>query len=243
MVQANNSKKQLSSATSKLPIGNNTTFTLPLSDGSVDTMHLPLRYAGGDLGLVNGPQPWIEIVDASGRRYLTHSVEWILKNIGLFDTRRDQAQLLACAALHYGLGAHALMGADLDNMSDVWNVCDSRGNVLLAGVSHCTASEAANEYISRSGWEGDIRIRMQHAGTGFGDARHEGPLVLLHHNLGVTSFTGIAVKSHVGRCGMMLEEVLWRFDQFSDVDQAELLAGLAKHFDLAPAQREMAGAA
>lgn len=243
MVQANNSKKQLSSATTKLPIGNNTTFALPLSDGSVDTMHLPLRYAGGDLGLTNGPQPWIEIVDASGRRYLTHSVQWVLRNIDLFDGRRDQAQLLACAAMHYGLGAHALMGADLDNMCDVWDVRNGTGSVLLAGVTYSVASDAAEEYVKRDGWEADIHIKMRIPGTGAGDWRHEGPLVLLHHNLGVTSFTGIAVKSHVGRCGMMLEEVLWRFNQFSHADQAELLAGLGKHFDLAPAQREMAGAA
>lgn len=75
------------------------------------------------------------------------------------------------------------------------------------------------------------------------DPRHEGPLALLHHNLGVTDFLGIAVKSHAGRCGMMLEEVLRRFDQFGPVDQSKLMLGLAKHFDMVQAQDEMVGAA
>lgn len=240
MGQANSSKQQLSSATAKLPFGNNTTFTMDLADGSVETMRVPLRYAGGDLGLMNSPQPWIEIVDASGRHYLTHSVQWVLRNIDLFDARRDQAQLLACAALHYGLGAYALMGADLDNMCDVWDVRNGAGSVLLAGVTHCVASDAAEEYVKRDGWEADIHIKMRIPGTGAGDWRHEGPLELLHHNLGITSFTGIAVKSHVGRCGMMLEEVLWRFDQFSQADQDELLAGLGKHFNLTRAELAVA---
>jgi len=243
MANHNSIKKQLSSATAKLPFGNNTTFTMQLSDGSVETIHLPLRYAGGDLGLTDIAEPWIEIVDASGRRYLTHSVQWVLRNIDLFSPERDQAQLLACSAIHYGLGAHALMGADLDNMCDVWDVRDGAGRILLAGVTHGMASEAAEEYVKRDGWEADIHIKRQRPGTGAGDSRHEGQLVLLHHNLGVTSFTGIAVKSHVGRCGMMLEEVLNRIEQFGDADQAALLAGLAKHFDLASAQDEMAGAA
>ena len=207
------------------------------------SMHLPLHYTGGDLGLGNGGEPWIHFQDAVGSAYTTHSVEWVLENIDWFKEGRAQTQLLAAAALHYGLGAYALMGADLDNMCDVWNVCDARGNVLLAGVTHCTASEAAGEYLKRSGWEGDISIRMQPAGSGAGDMRHEGPLVLLHHNLGVTSFLGIAVKSHAGRCGMMLEEVLRRFDQFGPVDQGKLMLGLAKHFDMVQAQEETAGAA
>ena len=212
----------------------------PVSMDAV-SMHLPLHYTGGDLGLGNGGEPWIHFQDAVGSAYTTHSVEWVLENIDWFKEGRGQTQLLAAAALHYGLGAYALMGADLDNMCDVWNVCDARGNVLLAGVSHCTASEAANEYLKRSGWEGDISIRLQPAGSGAGDTRHEGPLTLLHHNLGVTSFLGIAVKSHAGRCGMMLEEVLRRFDQFGPADQAKLMMGLAKHFDMV--QDEMAGAA
>lgn len=74
------------------------------------------------------------------------------------------------------------------------------------------------------------------------DTRHDGPLILLHHNLGVTSFLGIAVKSHAGRCGMMLEEVLRRFDQFGPVDQGKLMIGLAKHFDMVQAQDDMGGA-
>jgi len=210
---------------------------------SVGALHPPFRYTGGDLGLGGRGKPDINFRDALGNEYTTSSVEWCLKNITLFAEGRSQVQLLASAALHFGLGAHALMGADLDNMCDVWDVRDGTGRILLAGVTHSAASTAAEECTARDGWEADIHIKMQHPGNGAGDSRHEGPLVLLHHNLGVTTFTGIAVKSHVGRCGMMLEEVLWRFDQFSETDQAELLDGLAKHFDLAPARREMAGAA
>lgn len=205
-------------------------------------LYLPLRYTGGDLGLGNPGEPDIDFVDAVGNEYTTSSVEWCLKNIDYFMEGLDQVQLLAGAALHYGLGAHALMGADLDNMGK-WDVCDGAGRVLLAGATFSEACDASEEFTARDGWEADIHIKRQRRGNGAGDLRHEGPLVLLHHNLGVTTFTGIAVKSHAGRCGMMLEEVLWRFDQFSDFDQAELLAGLGKHFDLAPAQREVAGAA
>jgi len=205
-------------------------------------LQLPLRYTGGDLGLGNRGEPDINFRDAVGNEYTTSSVEWCLNKIDCFMEGRDQVQLLASAALHYGLSAYALMGADLDNMC-TWNVCNGAGRVLLAGVTHSEASEAAEEYTAHDGWQADIHIKRQRRGNGAGDPRHEGSLVLLHHNLGVTTFTGIAVKSHAGRCGMMLEEALWRFAQFSDSDQALLLAGLAKHFELAPAQREMAGAA
>jgi hypothetical protein len=92
-------------------------------------------------------------------------------------------------------------------------------------------------------WIGDVTIRRQCADDTMGDLRHEGPLTLLHHNLGVTTFTGIAVKSRTGRCGMMLEEVLRRFDQFGAVDQSKLMIGLAKHYDMVLAQDEVAGAA
>jgi len=214
-----------------------------LIQDAIETVYLPLRYLGGDLGLTNCSEPWIEIADNSGRKYLTHSVEWVLANIDLFQEGRNQTQLLAAAALHYGLGAYALMGADLDNMSDVWDVRDGAGRVLLASVTHSRASEAAEEFVKRDGWEADIHIKMQLAGNGARDPRHEGPLVLLHHNLGVTDFLGIAVKSHAGRCGMMLEEVLRRFDQFGPVDQSKLILGLAKHFDMVQAHEGMAGAA
>lgn len=70
----------------------------------------PLRYAGGDLGFIYREDPWIEIVDVTGQRYLTHSVEWVLRNIDSFHEKRDRPQLLALSALHYGLDAFTLMG-------------------------------------------------------------------------------------------------------------------------------------
>jgi len=194
MVHANSIKKEMSSTSNNLPCENNTTSALPtlIVDGMV--LPLPLRYLGGDLGLTDTAEPWINFADASGARFLTHSVEWALRHIESFRHGLDQVGLLNDAAMYLGLGAHALLGADMAELGE-----------------------------SRNDW------------------RHEGPLVLLNHSLGVTWFTGIAVRSHAGRCGMMLEEVLWRFDQFSAADQAELMAGLAKHFDLG--QEETAGAA
>lgn len=203
----------------------------------------PFRYAGGDLGLGNDGEPLIYFVDRMDNRFVTSSVEWILQNLDLFSEARCRAALLAGAALHYGLDAWALMGADLHSM---WNVCDDSGKILLAGVTHGAASAAADEYMQRPDWSGDIKIRRQNADDGMFDPRHEGPLALLHHNLGATSFEGVAVRSHVGRCGMMLEEVLRRFDQFGPTDQAELLSGLALHFDLvgqAAGQRQQGVAA
>jgi len=194
MVHANSIKKEMSSTSNNLPCENNTTSVLLALavDGMV--LPLPLRYLGGDLGLTDTAEPWINFADASGSRFLTHSIEWTLHHIESFKPGLDQIRLLNDAAMYLGLSAHALMGADMATLGE-----------------------------SKDDW------------------RHEGPLVLLNHGLGVSWFTGIAVRSHVGRCGMMLEEVLWRFDQFGAADQAELMAGLAKHFDLG--QRETAGAA
>ncbi len=209
-----------------------------LTEGEL-TMAPPLRYAGGNLGLSVGERdPVIHIVDATGKRFETHSIEWLLQNIEHFQPGRNQVQPLACAAIHYGLDAYDLMGAD---SSPKYNVVDDSGNVLLADASHISACIFADEYAEGRdfGAAGEFTLSIQRASRGAGDERHEGPLALLHHNLGVTDFEGIAVKSHAGRCGMMLEEVLWRIDQFNEADQAELLAALTKHFDLG----EKAGAA
>lgn len=204
-------------------------------------LQLPLRYTGGTLGLTDNAEPWINFADASGAHFLTHSVEWALRHVESFKTGLDQTRLLADAAMHLGLGAHALMGADLDGIGDVWDVLDGAGRVWLRGITHNEACEAGERFKLRPHWVGDVHIRLSRDNDK--DWRHEGPLTLLHHNLGVTTFTGVAVRSHVGRCGMMLEEVLWRFDQFGAADQVELMAGLAKHFDLGQAHRETAGAA
>lgn len=90
-------------------------------DVEVDRLELPLRFAGGDLGLSDRPDPWIEFWDGSGKRYLTHSVEWLLQNIDLFAPGRDQDQPLACAAHHYGLNCYALMGREhAESMGGTW---------------------------------------------------------------------------------------------------------------------------
>lgn len=73
---------------------------------------LPFLYAGGDLGLGNDSDPWIEFRDSSGQKYVTDSVEWLLRNIDLFAPGRDQEQPLACAAHHYGLNTFALLGRE-----------------------------------------------------------------------------------------------------------------------------------
>lgn len=76
------------------------------------TMVPPLRYRGGDLGLCDRANPWIEFQDATGKQFLTHSVEWLLGHIDQFAPGRDQDQPLAAAAIHYGLNVYALMGRE-----------------------------------------------------------------------------------------------------------------------------------
>jgi len=215
MVQANSINNEMSVASNYLPtvndstsaVANKSTFPIELKKIDSDALYFypttqlvftdcfltgPLQVRGSALAFGDGV--WVDFVDSTGLHLITLSVQTVLYLIDHF-IERDRISLLTQAALHYGLGANALMGADLDGMRD----------------------------------------------TPQGDTRHEGPLTLPHHSLGVTTFTGIAVRSHAGRCGMTLEEVLWRFDQFGTADQAELMAGLAKHFDLG--QEETAGAA
>lgn len=82
-------------------------------DEALETLHPPLRYHSGDLGLNDGEEPWVYFEDSKGRRYLTHSVEFLLKHIDLFAEGRDRDSLLAGAAVHYGFhNTYALMGRD-----------------------------------------------------------------------------------------------------------------------------------
>ena len=73
----------------------------------------PFCYGGGDLGLNsdNGLEPWIYFFDHHGEQWLTHSVEFVLRRIHHFeDSRRGRRdQLLAAAAVHYGMDAWALI--------------------------------------------------------------------------------------------------------------------------------------
>lgn len=71
---------------------------------------LPLRYTGGNLGLGECGELWIDFRDAAGNTGVTHSLEWCLKNIDWFKEGRAQMLLLADAAMHYGLTPRALMG-------------------------------------------------------------------------------------------------------------------------------------
>lgn len=196
MVHANSIKKEMSSTSNNLPCENYTTGMTQTLVVEGLVLQVPLRYTGGDLGLTGNAEPSIDFADSNGRRLYDQPLEWVLRHLDRFEEGQEQFRLLNDIAIHFGLGAYALMGAEMASLGE-----------------------------SKDDW------------------RHEGPLTLLHHNLGVTTFTGIAVRSHAGRCGMMLEEVLRRFDQFGATDQAELMAGLAKHFDLGKAQRETAGAA
>ncbi|CUI09808.1 hypothetical protein BN2497_14393 [Janthinobacterium sp. CG23_2] len=198
------------------------------------SVQLPLRYLGGDLGLTDGEEPWIDFADNSGKRFLTHSVEWLLRNIELFAEGRDREQPLACAANHYGFSnVYALMGREV-----LCDVRDFNDRILLAGVTQESAYWAADEYQSRPEWAGEVRVRFRRAAAG--NNRHEGPLVLLHHG---ADAQGVGVKSHVGRCGLTIEEALRRLDQFSAAHQAELLAGLSERFNLAVQEEcETAGA-
>src|SRR5450830_1429545 len=69
----------------------------------------PYRYAGGDLGLTDSAEPWIEFRDANGVKWLTHSVEAVLRLVPDFTgDERGGDQLLADAAIHYVDGAWEL---------------------------------------------------------------------------------------------------------------------------------------
>lgn len=77
--------------------------------GATVTVLPPFQYAGGNLGLTDSSEPCIYFYDSTGARALTHSVEWLLKNINSFEEGRDRDQPLACAAVHYGLDVWALI--------------------------------------------------------------------------------------------------------------------------------------
>ena len=233
MEQVNHINKVSSRASDKSAGDNSAARSVDILAATL-SVQLPLRYLGGDLGLTDGEEPWIDFADNSGKRFLTHSVEWLLRNIELFAEGRDREQPLACVANHYGFSnVYALMGREV-----LCDVRDFNDRILLAGVTQESAYWAADEYESRPEWTGEVRVRFRRAAVA-GNNRHEGPLILLHHGADVQ---GVSVKSHAGRCGLTIEEAMRRLDQFSAAHQAELLACLTRRFDMAPAQIEMAGA-
>lgn len=83
-----------------------------IQDGNL-TILPPLLFAGGNLGLSIGGKVFVDIEDAKFNRFVVYSAEWILRNIDHFQGR-NQTQLLAGAAIHYGLDVYALMGRDIE---------------------------------------------------------------------------------------------------------------------------------
>ncbi len=70
----------------------------------------PFMYHSGNLGIADGGRPWIYFVDANDQKWLTRSVEEILREIHHFTgDERGHKQLLAGAALHYALDVWALI--------------------------------------------------------------------------------------------------------------------------------------
>ncbi|WP_137172227.1 hypothetical protein [Massilia sp. HP4] len=204
-------------------------FSAFLIDGGL-TFRLPLRYDGGDLGLGNRGEPWIYFTDDNSKRFLTHSVEWLLKNIDSFAEGCCRDQPLASAASHYGLDVHALFGRD--------QLCDLRmpsGEILLSDVSYEAASWAREEYMRRPEWKGRLHVRfLGRFGISISDNRYDGPLILLQHGLTSSGGNSIAIRSHCGCFSLELEEVLSRIEQFSHAHQTELLMGVNNRYRKAP---------
>lgn len=186
------------------------------------TLRLPLHYDGGDLGLSNRERPWIHFSDDNSKRFLTHSVEWLLKNIDNFARARCRDQPLACAAIHYGPDVCALFGRD--------QLCDLRmssGEILLANVSYEEASWARDEYMKRPEWAGTLHVRfLGRFEMSTSDNRYNGPLILLPPGFMSSGSNSVAVRSHTGCSSIELEEALCRIDQFSHAHQTTLLIGL-----------------
>jgi len=196
-------------------------YSAVLIDGNL-TLRLPLRYNGGDLGLGNRGKPWIPFSDDSGKCFLTHSVEWLLRNIESFAEGRCRIQPLACAAIHYGLDACALLGR-----SQLCDVRKSSGEILLADVLHETAAWARDEYMSRPEWTDHLQVRfLGRFGASTSDNRYDGPLILLPHELMSPGSNRVPVRSHAGYSSIKLEEALHRIGQFSHAHQMEILIDL-----------------
>lgn len=111
-----------------------------------------------------------------------------------------------------------------------WDLLDGAGRLLLVGVTHRAAWLAAEQLRCIPGWMDGARelryIRQRDGQARAGllwDWRHEGPLVLVARADGDSP---IMARSHIGLCGIPLEEAMRRLEQFSAADQADLLSGL-----------------
>ncbi|WP_187271579.1 hypothetical protein [Massilia arenae] len=196
-----------------------------LIDGDL-TLRLPLHYDGGNLGLSNRGRPKIHFIDDNSKHFLTDSVEWLLKNIDSFAEGRSRDQPLACAAIHFGLDAHALFGRD--------QLCDlskSSGEILLANVSYEEASWARDEFMRRPEWTGKLYIRyLGRFRTSTSDNRYDGPLILLRDGLTFSGSHSVGIRSHYGYSRIDLAEALSRLEQFSHAHQTELLMGVSNRY-------------
>jgi hypothetical protein len=214
----------------------------------------PFRYAGGNLGIADEGRPWIYFMDANDQKWLTHSVEEVLRRVPDFTgNEHGDTQLLAAAAIHYGLSVNALIdGYDakaraaspakaVTDQEPLYDLIDDAGRLMLAGVSQRAARVAYDSLRLIPGWDIDLRICRQHPSRSpcgmLWDWRHEGPLKLLAHSSNVEC--GVLVRSHVGRCGMALEEAARRLDQFTPQHQAVLMAEMAESFGFDTAVQEM----
>jgi len=119
----------------------------------------------------------------------------------------------------------------------LFDLLDEAGRLLLADSTHSVACLVADRLHDIPGWSAGLRIRSQRLGPVpnglLWDWRHEGPLELLA--CAVHSGSGHAlVLSHVGRCGMQIEEAARRLEQFEAPDQAKIVAAMAEHFGFDP---------
>lgn len=80
------------------------------TDTSAPSPVPPYRYDGGNLGLARSEHPTINFVDANDVQWRTTSVEYVLRQVPHFTgDERGPVQLLAAAAIHFGLDAWDLI--------------------------------------------------------------------------------------------------------------------------------------
>lgn len=115
-----------------------------------------------------------------------------------------------------------------------YDLLDQEGRLLLIGVTDRVANQVADQLSNLPGWSSGFRIRSQRARRPdhelLWDWRHEGPLELLVYSSDVKASAAVQVRSHVGRCGLDLEEAARRLGQFTQQHQTVLLAMMAERF-------------
>lgn len=199
----------------------------------------PFRLHSSTLGMAERVD--IRLLDQTGTCWETESVEFVLRNLDSFADERDRKRLLFDAAVHFGFEDTWTLILGREPAEPRYDLFDDAGRLLLANVTHEAAWCVTLHLEKLPGWASGFRYvlrRDSQARAGLlWDWRHEGPLVLMDHSLGIDNFPCLFVRSHVGGCCVMLEEVLRRLDQFSDEDQARLLSELEQHFGFDPLSR------